>query len=108
MKSTPCGFELIDGGYSAGGRGDGDGTGEAQFAAGKNSVEHRAGNDHARAGNFSGGDLFAPVEQNGKVAAHIAHAGDAIGDEERKDDVAAAGKPIAERGSARACPKGRG
>ena len=42
--------------------------------------------------------MFAPVEKNGKVAAHVAHAGDAVGDEERKDDVAAAGEPIAERG----------
>ena len=65
---------------------------------GQNGVEHRAADDHARAGNFFGGDLLAPVEKNGKIAAHVAHAGDAVGDEERKDDVAAAGKPIAECG----------
>ena len=98
MKSAPCDFELIDGGARAVGRGDGDRAWETQFAAGKNGVEHRAADDHARAGNFSGGDLFAPVEQDGEIAAHVAHAGDAVGDEERKDDVAAAGEPIAERG----------
>ena len=98
MKSAPSRFELIDGGAGAVGRRGRDRTREAEFAAGKNGVEHRAADDHARAGNFSGGDLLAPVLQNGKIAAHVAHAGDAVGDEERKDDFAAAGEPIAERG----------
>ena len=91
-------FERVHGGDRVGRSSDGDGTGEAQFAVRQISIQHGAGDDHARADDLAARDLFAPRHENRNVSAHIAHAGDTVGDEKRQDDVASAGKPIAESG----------
>src|SRR5579871_126269 len=57
-------LELIDGGAGSIWRRCRDRAGKAEFAARQNGVEHRAADDHAGTWNFSGGDLFAPVEED--------------------------------------------
>jgi len=81
-----------DGGASIRGGRDGDGC----FVVGLGAVEHGAGDDHARAGDAMGGDLVASVQDGVEVAAHIAYAGDAVGEEEREDEVGAVGGGAAE------------
>ena len=73
---------------------DRDRTGKTRLRA----IEHGAGDDHARADQGAGGDFFAPLLKHFQVAAHIAHAGYAVGDEQRQRDVFAARKPVAEDG----------
>src|SRR5689334_19498140 len=90
------GLQRIDGGDGTGGSGHGDGAWEAQFAVWEIGVEHGARNDHARPDDFSAGDLFSPLEQNGNISTHVAYTGNAVGDEERQDDLASAREPIAE------------
>src|SRR5882757_4669712 len=51
-----------------------------------------------RTDDFSASDLATPGEEHRNVSAHIAHASDAVGDKERQDNLAAAGKPVAESG----------
>src|SRR6185295_13834943 len=91
-------LQRVDRGCGAGGGGDGNRTRETQLAVLERSVEHRAGDHHARANDVSSGNLFAPSEQHRHVAAHVAHTSDAVGDEQRQDDVAPARKPVAEGG----------
>ena len=45
-------------------------------------VEHRAGDDHPRAEQLPGLDVAPRREDRLEVAAHVAHARDAVGDEE--------------------------
>ena len=56
------GLQRVDRGCGASGSGDSDGAGETQLAVWKRSIEHRAGNHHARANDVSSGNLLAPSE----------------------------------------------
>jgi len=91
-------FQRVHGGDGAFRSGDGDGTGKAQLAVRQKRVQHWPGNNHARADDFAFSDFLAPGEENRDVSAHVAHAGNAVGDEEGQDDVASAGEPVAEGG----------
>jgi hypothetical protein len=51
------------------------------------AVNERAGNHHVRAEEFASHDLRAPAFQLVEMSAHIAHAQDAVGDEQRKRAV---------------------
>src|SRR5438445_5827943 len=62
---------------------------------------------HAWADGLAVRDLFAPLQENRNVSAHIAHADDTVGDEKRQDDVAPTGKPIAKGGVHMHVPKPR-
>src|SRR5579864_356315 len=50
------------------------------------AIQHRPRDDHARADQSSGSDFFAPLLQHVQLAAHVAHAGYAVGDEQRQGD----------------------
>ena len=85
-------FEVVDSAARVVGSGDGDGTWETRLGA----VEHGAGSENARTNEAAGFDFVAPVLEDFQLAAHVANAGNAVGDEERKRDFLRAGKPIAE------------
>ena len=91
-------LERVDSRDRLGRSSDGDGTGEAQLAVRQIPVQHGAGDNHARPDDLAARDLFAPREKNRNISAHIAHAGDPVGDVKRQDDVASTGKPIAKSG----------
>lgn len=85
-------LEVVDGFAGVFGRGDGDGAGETGLGA----VEHGAGGDNARAGEFAVFNLVAPFLDDGEFAAHVANASDAVGDEQRERNPLRSGKPVAE------------
>ena len=87
MKSTPRALEHVDCFASVFGCGDGDGG----FVVGFGAVEHGAGDDHAWAEETVRGDLVAGVEDGVERAAHVADAGDSVGEEEGEDEVSAVG-----------------
>ena len=89
-------LELIYGGDGAGRSSDRDGTREAQFAIGQVPIEHGTGDHHRWTDDLAMHDLAAPFREHREVPAHVTHAGDAIGDKERQNDVTSAGKPVAE------------
>ena len=55
------------------------------------AIEHRAGDEHAGTEKPVCGDLVAGVENRIKCAAHVADAGDAVGEEEWQNDIRAIG-----------------
>jgi hypothetical protein len=85
-------LEHDDGAAAVLGRRDRDGGGEL----GLRPVEHGARDDHARTELRAARDVAPRGEDRLEVAAHVAHAGDPVGDEERQRDFAAAGDPVAE------------
>ena len=85
-------FEIVDGAAGVVGRADGDGAWEARLGA----IEHGAGSKDARANETTGFDFVAPVLHDIELAAHVANASDAVGDEKREGDFLRGGKPIAE------------
>src|SRR5882724_6174039 len=84
-------LEIVDGAAAVLGRSDSDGTGKAR----PGTIEHRTGSENARTDLAPRFDFVAPILKDIEFAAHVAYAGDAIDDEERQVDVAAAGKPVA-------------
>jgi len=76
-------LEHVHGAAAILGSGDRDGALIGRFWA----VEHWPGNDHVRAEQPLLLDIFARLEDRVEIAAHIANAGDAVGDEERQGDV---------------------
>src|SRR5215472_2413965 len=85
-------FEVVDGAAGVFRRGNGDGTRKARFRA----VEHGAGGHDPRTEEAAAFDFVAPILYGFEVAAHVANAGDSIGDEKRQRDLLGTGKPIAE------------
>jgi len=55
------------------------------------AVEIRTREEYLRADAIAGSDLLAQLFQKSDAAAHIAHGGDAVGNEKRKNEFAAAG-----------------
>lgn len=74
-------LEHVDGVASIFGCGDGDGG----FISGLGAIEHGARDDHARTEDAVGGDLIAGVENGIERRAHVANAGDAVGEEQWED-----------------------
>ena len=54
------------------------------------AIEIRTGEKYLRADTFAGRNFLAQLLQKNGAAAHVAHGGDAIGDEQRKNEFAAA------------------
>ena len=84
-------FQFVNGAGTIFGSGDGDGIGEARLGA----IEHGAGGQDSWTDEASTLDFVAPGLNSFEIAAHIAHAGDAIGDEKRQGNFLGEGKPVA-------------
>ena len=85
MKSTPRLLSMSTALRPVFGCCDGDGG----FVVGFGAIEHGAGDDHARAEETVRGDVVASLKNGVECAAHVADAGDAVGEEERKNEVGA-------------------
>ncbi len=87
-------FQHVHGAAAVIGSGDRDGGRELSFGA----VEHRASDDHTRAEHRAGCGIAAGGEDQVQVAAHVAHAGDSVGNEQRQGHFFAARNPVSEEG----------
>jgi hypothetical protein len=96
-------LQVVHGTAAIGGSGDGNRTGKARLG----TIEHRTGNYHAWSEQGSGGNFFAPLLEHTQFAAHITHAGHAVGDEKWQRDLFAMRKPVSEDGVNVHVPKAR-
>jgi hypothetical protein len=60
------------------------GYGRRTWKAGHGIVQHRVGNDHSGTQQLAGGDPGTPLFEGLQIAAHIAHARDAICHKQRQ------------------------
>ena len=65
--------------------------GNGCLVMGCRAIEHRAGDEHAGTEKSVCGDLVAGVENRIKCAAHVADAGDSVGEEKWQNDIRAIG-----------------
>src|SRR4029077_17798433 len=60
------------------------------------TIQHWPSHYHSRTNQPSLGDFLARCENQIELAAHVAHAGNSVGDKQRQRDFPSAGYPIAE------------